>query len=103
MISAEPCSVFSGKVCMPRLDATCCVRFSLSTEEQPGHIAGAKSRDDIYGAFEKIYPVLEGFRKGDAPNPSAVGVLVLSMAVAVVAHIILSYTLRLVGWPRPVH
>eukprot|EP00884_Botryococcus_braunii_P022481 jgi/Botrbrau1/8917/Bobra.0148s0031.1 len=33
-------------------------------------LTGAKSRDDIYGAFEKIYPVLQGFRKGDAPPAS---------------------------------
>lgn len=28
--------------------------------------AGAKQREEIYQAFEKIYPVLQEFRKGDA-------------------------------------
>lgn len=27
--------------------------------------AGAKKREDIYAAFESIYPVLQEFRKGD--------------------------------------
>lgn len=30
--------------------------------------AGAKRREDVYSAFEKIYPVLGEFRKGDAPS-----------------------------------
>ncbi|MEW5309155.1 MAG: hypothetical protein WDW38_001061 [Sanguina aurantia] len=29
-------------------------------------LTGAKKRDEIYAAFENIYPVLTGFRKGDA-------------------------------------
>ena len=28
--------------------------------------AGAKTREEIYEAFENIYPVLQDFRKGDA-------------------------------------
>jgi hypothetical protein len=36
----------------------------------PPSTAGAKHRDDIYNAFEAIYPVLQEFRKGDAaPHP----------------------------------
>jgi hypothetical protein len=31
---------------------------------------GAKFRDDIYTAFENIYPILQSFRKGDAANPA---------------------------------
>ena len=39
--------------------------------------AGAKQREEIYEAFEKIYPTLQEFRKGDAaavlpPAPSPV-------------------------------
>lgn len=30
--------------------------------------AGAKRREDVYSAFEKVYPVLGEFRKGDAPS-----------------------------------
>lgn len=32
-------------------------------------LTGAKKRADIYEAFEKIYPVLCEFRKGDALRP----------------------------------
>ena len=32
---------------------------------------GAKDKDDIYKAFENIYPVLGQFRKGDVPIPNA--------------------------------
>lgn len=31
--------------------------------------AGAKHREEIYQAFEKIYPVLQEFRKGDNAAP----------------------------------
>lgn len=31
-------------------------------------LTGAKRREDVYSAFEKIYPVLGEFRKGDAPS-----------------------------------
>ena len=35
-------------------------------------LTGAKAREDIYSAFEAIYPVLQEFRKGDAiPHPAA--------------------------------
>jgi len=33
-------------------------------------LTGAKFRDDIYTAFENIYPILQSFRKGDAANPA---------------------------------
>ena len=33
-------------------------------------LTGAKSRDDIYTAFENIYPILYEFRKGDAAIPA---------------------------------
>jgi transcription initiation factor TFIID TATA-box-binding protein len=37
-------------------------------------LTGAKARDDIYAAFEAIYPVLQEFRKGDAaPHPGGAG------------------------------
>ena len=33
-------------------------------------LTGAKAREDIYAAFEAIFPVLQEFRKGDAaPHP----------------------------------
>jgi transcription initiation factor TFIID TATA-box-binding protein len=32
-------------------------------------LTGAKQREEIYQAFEKIYPVLQEFRKGDNPAP----------------------------------
>ena len=34
--------------------------------------AGAKTRDQIYEAFEKIYPLLKQFKKGDVAAPAAV-------------------------------
>lgn len=33
-------------------------------------LTGAKKREEIYEAFENIYPVLQGFRKGDANIPA---------------------------------
>ena len=38
--------------------------------------AGAKRREDLFAAFEKIYPVLQEFRKGAMqPQPQAVSVV----------------------------
>lgn len=34
-------------------------------------VAGAKKREEIYEAFESIYPVLQQFRKGEAAPSSA--------------------------------
>ena len=34
--------------------------------------AGAKQREDLFAAFEKIYPVLQEFRKGAMQIPQAV-------------------------------
>ena len=42
--------------------------------------AGAKQREDLFAAFEKIYPVLQEFRKGAMQNQQAV---VATMAVQV--------------------
>lgn len=36
-------------------------------------LTGAKTKDQIYEAFEKIYPVLGQFRKGDVPAPEVEG------------------------------
>ena len=33
-------------------------------------MAGAKKREEIYEAFETIYPVLQQFRKGDVQPPA---------------------------------
>ncbi len=36
--------------------------------------SGAKTREQIYEAFEKIYPVLKQFKKGDVEVPVLPGV-----------------------------
>ena len=33
---------------------------------------GAKQREDLFAAFEKIYPVLQEFRKGAMQNQQAI-------------------------------
>ena len=46
-------------------------------------LTGAKAREDIYAAFEAIYPVLQEFRKGDAvPHPQSAGGAVAPLPVA---------------------
>jgi hypothetical protein len=51
-----------------------CFRERLSRREIDGNsvvaAVGGKKREDIYEAFESIYPVLQEFRKGEAA-PSA--------------------------------
>jgi hypothetical protein len=37
----------------------------------PSHCAGAKKREEIYEAFEAIYPVLQEFRKADSAADAA--------------------------------